>query len=125
MYGSGGSEVAGAVAHELEWSLLDNAVVDAVAERTGLTTSEVAAREERVPSLVERLADAMRMSSQEMLLPRADPVPVRSVRPRRRWRRVLIRPRPPAPPRLQQVGELPARPREGQDGLCDGRPLGG
>ena len=69
MYGSGGSDVAAAIARELGWSLLDNAVIDAVAERTGLSPSEVAAREERVPSLVERLADAMRMSSQEMVMP--------------------------------------------------------
>ena len=71
MYGSGGSEVAAAVAHGLRWTLLDNDVIDAVAERTGLTTSEVAAREERVPSLVQRLADAMAMSTQEMMAPLA------------------------------------------------------
>jgi len=67
MYGSGGSDVAAAVARELGWALLDNAMIDAVAERTGLTVSEVAAREERKPSLVERLADAMTMSTQEPL----------------------------------------------------------
>jgi cytidylate kinase len=52
--------------------LLDNAVIDAVAARTGLSTSEVAAREERMPSLVERLATAMTMSTQEMLTPLAN-----------------------------------------------------
>jgi cytidylate kinase len=67
MYGSGGSNVAAAVARELGWRLLDNAMIDAVAERTGLTTSEVAAREERQPSLAERLVDAMAMSTQEPL----------------------------------------------------------
>lgn len=69
LYGSGGSEVAARVAKDLGWSLLDNAVVDAVAGRLGVTPSEVAAREERVPSLVERLVDAMAMGSHEWLTP--------------------------------------------------------
>lgn len=70
-YGSGGSEVAARLAQRLGWSLLDNAVIDAVARRTGLSVAEVAAREERVPSLAERLAAAMTMSTQEMLTPLA------------------------------------------------------
>ncbi len=68
-YGSGGSEVAAIVAKALGWSLLDNAVVDAVAVRLGVTPSEVAAREERVASLVERLVDTMALGSQEWLTP--------------------------------------------------------
>jgi cytidylate kinase len=72
MFGSGGSDVAALVARELGWALLDNAVIDAVAARTGLSPSEVAAREERMPSLVQRLAAAMTMSTQEMLAPLAD-----------------------------------------------------
>jgi cytidylate kinase len=69
LYGSGGSEVAARVAQDLGWSLLDNAVVDAVAARLGMTPSEVARREERVPSLVERLTDAMAMGSQDWMSP--------------------------------------------------------
>jgi len=72
MYGSGGSEVALLVAESLGWTLLDNAVVDAVAGRIGATHEEVAAREERLPSLVERLASAMALSSQEWIPPLAD-----------------------------------------------------
>ena len=71
LYGSGGSEVAAIVAKALGWSLLDNAVVDAVAARMGLSTEEVQAREERVPSLVERLTAAMAMGSQEWASPMA------------------------------------------------------
>jgi cytidylate kinase len=67
MFGSGGSHVAQRVADALGWDLLDNAVVDAVAARLGLTTAEVSAREERVPSLVERLAAAMTLTAPEML----------------------------------------------------------
>ena len=69
LYGSGGSEVAALVAKELGWALLDNAVVDAVAARLGITPSEVAAREERVPSLVQRLTEAMALGSQDWLTP--------------------------------------------------------
>jgi len=72
LYGSGGSEVAAIVAKALGWSLLDNAVVDAVAARMGLSVAEVQAREERVPSLVERLTSAMAMGSQEWMSPIAD-----------------------------------------------------
>src|SRR5687767_3218681 len=72
MYGSGGSEVAQLVADDLGWALLDNAVVDAVAEKIGATPAEVASREERLPSLVERLASALALSSQEWLSPMAD-----------------------------------------------------
>ena len=62
LYGSGGSEVAALVAKNLGWSLLDNTVVDSVAARIGLSVAEVRDREERVPSLVERLL-AMAMGS--------------------------------------------------------------
>jgi cytidylate kinase len=65
LYGSGGSEVAARVAQSLGWSVLDNAVVDAVAARLGVTRDEVAAREERVPSLVERLVETMALGSQD------------------------------------------------------------
>jgi len=71
LYGSGGSEVAARVAENLGWSLLDNAVVDAVAARLGMNPSEVARREERVPSLVERLVDTLAMGSQDWLSPLA------------------------------------------------------
>ncbi|HEY7899262.1 MAG: AAA family ATPase [Gemmatimonadales bacterium] len=71
MYGSGGSTVAAKIADAMGWSLLDNAVIDEVAARTGLSVSEVAAREERRPSLAERVATAMAMSTQEMMSPLA------------------------------------------------------
>ncbi len=67
MYGSGGSEVAALVAAELGWHLLDNALVDAVAERLGVPVAEVEEREERVPTLVERLAASLALSSPEIL----------------------------------------------------------
>lgn len=69
MYGSGGSEVAQLVADALGWSLLDNAVVDAVAQRLGLPRAEVSEQEERVPSIVERLAAALSLGSPETMPP--------------------------------------------------------
>jgi cytidylate kinase len=65
LYGSGGSEVAARAASSLGWSLLDNSVVDSVAARLGVTRDEVASREERVPSLVERLVETMALGSQD------------------------------------------------------------
>ncbi len=67
MYGSGGSEVAERVATMLGWPLFDNDIVDAVAERLGLSHDEVAGHEERVPSLVERIATAMSLGSPESI----------------------------------------------------------
>ena len=75
MYGSGGSEVAARVAQLLGWSLFDNDFVDAVAERLGIPVSEVQAREERTPSLVERLAAALAVASPEILPPPTEQVP--------------------------------------------------
>ena len=69
LYGSGGSEIAARVATDLGWSLLDNGVIDGVAARLGIAPAEVAAREERVPSMVERIADAMALGSQDWLTP--------------------------------------------------------
>src|SRR5690242_10335063 len=69
MYGSGGSEVAERVANALGWSLFDNTMIDAVAERSGLSVAEVTAQDERVPSLVERLAAALSLGSPEILPP--------------------------------------------------------
>jgi cytidylate kinase len=72
MFGSGGSDVAARVARQLGWSLLDNAVVDAVAERLGVSRAEVSSLEERVPSLAERIASSLAMSAPELAVPVAD-----------------------------------------------------
>jgi len=69
MFGSGGSDVAARVARHLGWSLLDNAVVDEVAERLGVSRSEVESLEERVPSLAERIASSLALSAPELAVP--------------------------------------------------------
>ncbi len=66
-YGSGGSEVAERVARSLGWTLYDNEVVEQVASRLRMTPAEVSAREERVPSLVERMASAMALGVPEVM----------------------------------------------------------
>ena len=71
-YGSGGSEVAERVATILGWHLYDNDVVDEVARRLGMTSEDVSAREERVPSLPERIASAMALGMPEMMPSMAD-----------------------------------------------------
>lgn len=72
MFGSGGSDVAARVAKQLGWTLFDNEVVDSVAERLGMSRAEVSSIEERVPSLSERIAASMRLSTPEYVVPIAD-----------------------------------------------------
>jgi len=71
-YGSGGSEIAGRVAAALGWQLYDNAVVEEVARRLGMSTADVSARDERVPSLPERIASAMALGVPEVMPTIAD-----------------------------------------------------
>jgi hypothetical protein len=75
MFGSGGSEVAELVASALGWTLLDDAVVDAVAARLGVTPAEVKAHDERVPSLAERLVDTLSLASPELAPPATTGLP--------------------------------------------------
>lgn len=70
-YGAGGSEVARRVARALHWTLIDNEFVADVAARAGVPAEEVAAHEERVPSLMERLGRALAVSSPEVFVPAA------------------------------------------------------
>ena len=71
-YGAGGSEVARQVAAALGWRVLDNELIEEVARRAGVPAEQVAEKEERAPSFVERLARTLAASTPE-LLPR--PVP--------------------------------------------------
>ncbi|HJU90514.1 MAG TPA: cytidylate kinase-like family protein [Gemmatimonadaceae bacterium] len=69
MFGSGGSDVAERIARSLGWELLDNAFVDAVAERLGVPSAEVEKREERVASLAQRLAESLTLGNPETFAP--------------------------------------------------------
>ena len=61
--------MAAMVAARLGWSVIDNEIVDLVARRAGLSPEEVARRDERVPSFVERLAHTLAASSEELAAP--------------------------------------------------------
>lgn len=78
-YGSGGSDVAQRIATTLGWSLIDNEFLDRVAERAGMTRDRVAEQEERAPSLLDRIARALALTSPDVVLAGADlppPAPV-------------------------------------------------
>ena len=70
-YGAGGSLVARRVAEGLGWTVIDNEFVGEVAKRAGLPAETVAAREERAPSLLERLSRTLAASAPEMFVPAA------------------------------------------------------
>lgn len=55
------------------WPVIDNDFIDRVAERAGLSKAEVEEHEERVPSLIERLADALSISSPEVFVSTGEP----------------------------------------------------
>ena len=70
-YGAGGSRVAQLAAAALGWELIDNEFVGEVARRAGLPVEEVAASEERAPSLMQRLVRALATASPEVFVPGA------------------------------------------------------
>ncbi len=68
-FGAGGSEVAARVAKSLGWRVVDNELVERVAARAGLAPEDVARREERVSTFIERLARALVASTPELVVP--------------------------------------------------------
>ena len=67
-YMAGGSDVAARVAETLGWTVVDDALIDAVAERSGFAPEDVQSLEESVPSFMERFAQSSVLSSPENLL---------------------------------------------------------
>jgi len=67
-YMAGGSDVAARVAEALGWTVVDDALIDAVAERSGFAPEDVQSLEERVPSFMERFGQSSALSSPENLL---------------------------------------------------------
>jgi cytidylate kinase len=68
-YGAGGSEVAALVARALGWRVVDNELVERVAARAGLAPEDVAQREERVSTFIERLASTIVAATPELVVP--------------------------------------------------------
>lgn len=75
MVGAGGAELAARVAATLGWQLIDNDLVDSVAQRLGVPASEVVEREEKVPTLAQRLADALALGAPEVFTGRPTTLP--------------------------------------------------
>jgi CMP/dCMP kinase len=75
MVGAGGAELAARVAATLGWQLVDNGLVDSVAQRLGVPVAEVVEREEKVPTLTQRLADALALGAPEVLSGRPTTLP--------------------------------------------------
>jgi cytidylate kinase len=73
-FAAGGSQVASLVAETLGWRLVDNDLVDRVAERAGVSREEVAALEERAPTFIERLARLTALELPELFLPTAEAI---------------------------------------------------
>ena len=73
-FAAGGSQIARRVAEELGWRLIDDELVDRVAERAGVSREEVAALEERAPSFIERLARLTALELPELFLPTAEAI---------------------------------------------------
>ncbi|MBI4422070.1 MAG: cytidylate kinase-like family protein [Gemmatimonadetes bacterium] len=67
-YGSGGAEIAKLVGQRLGWTVIDNEFVELVAQRSGLPAAEVERLEERVPGMLERLAQALALASPEVFV---------------------------------------------------------
>ena len=75
MVGAGGAELAARVAASLGWQLVDNELVDSVAKRLGVRVADVVEREERVPTLVQRIADAFALGAPEVFNGRPTTLP--------------------------------------------------
>lgn len=71
-YAAGGSHVAKLAAAELGWRVVDDEFVDQVAKRAGVSPEEVAEREEKPSTFIERLARVTALELPEMFLPTAD-----------------------------------------------------
>ena len=67
-FASGGAEIAKLIGQQLGWTVIDNEFVDLVAQRSGFPAAEVERLDERVPGLLERLAQALALASPEVFV---------------------------------------------------------
>jgi cytidylate kinase len=65
---AGASEVAAHAAESLQWTVVDDTLIDAVAERSEFSSDDVEGLEESVPSFLERFAQSSALSSPENIL---------------------------------------------------------
>jgi cytidylate kinase len=74
-FGAAGGQVAQQLADALGWTLIDNELIDEVAKRAGLEPEEVAEREERAPSFIERLSRTLASAMPEFVAPEGGTLP--------------------------------------------------
>jgi cytidylate kinase len=67
-FGSGGADIAKLIGQQLGWTVIDNEFVDLISQGSGLPASEVERLDERVPGLLERLAQALSLASPEVFV---------------------------------------------------------
>ncbi|MBJ22990.1 MAG: cytidylate kinase-like family protein [bacterium] len=67
-YRAGASAVAARIAESLQWTVVDDAFTDAIAERSGFSPEDVRSLEESVPSFMERFAQSSALSFPEFLV---------------------------------------------------------
>ncbi len=67
-YRAGAAPVAQRVADVLGWEVVDDAFIEAVAEKSGYTQEEVRSLEESVPTFLERFAQSSALSFPEFLV---------------------------------------------------------
>ena len=73
-YAAGSSEVARRVADQLGWTVLDDELIDQVAERSGLSREEVEEMEERIPTFIERVAQTNALAFPDLMIGPAEMV---------------------------------------------------
>ncbi len=71
-YLAGADKVAKHVAAELGWTVVDDAFIEALSERSGIDPEDVKGLEERVPSFMERFAQSSALSTPEFLMAAPD-----------------------------------------------------
>lgn len=69
---AGADKVAKHVAAELGWTVVDDAFIETLSERSGIDPEDVKGLEERVPSFMERFAQSSALSTPEFLLSTPD-----------------------------------------------------
>lgn len=67
-YLAGAADVAHRIAEQLDWTVVDDDFIDAIAQRSGLSKDDVQSLEESVPTFLERFAQSSALSFPEFLV---------------------------------------------------------
>ena len=74
MHLAGADKVAERIAAELGWTVVDDAFIETLAERSGFDREDVKSLEERVPTFMERFAQSSALSTPELLASAPDAI---------------------------------------------------